>query len=146
MRYGELYTKHADHVRAFHSWISPAVAAAATRLNMTSSCRSQTKRILRPSCSPASVAATSELLRAAPIFLATTSPVLIADRQWRDAVVHPAALAASGQFRLPEQTAIAAVLFDMDAEIDALEAKLAKARDIKRGMMQELLTGRVRLV
>lgn len=46
---------------------------------------------------------------------------------------------------LSEQTAIAAVLSDMDAEIEVLEAKLAKARQIKRGMMQALLTGRVRL-
>jgi type I restriction enzyme, S subunit len=45
-----------------------------------------------------------------------------------------------------EQTAIAAVLSDMDAEIAALEAKLAKARQIKQGTMQELLTGRIRLV
>lgn len=45
-----------------------------------------------------------------------------------------------------EQTAIAAILSDMDAEIAALEAKLAKARSIKQGMMQELLTGRIRLV
>jgi type I restriction enzyme S subunit len=45
-----------------------------------------------------------------------------------------------------EQTAIADILSDMDAEIAALEAKLAKARQIKQGMMQELLTGRVRLV
>lgn len=45
-----------------------------------------------------------------------------------------------------EQTAIAAVLSDMDDEITALEAKLAKARQIKIGMMQELLTGRIRLV
>lgn len=45
-----------------------------------------------------------------------------------------------------EQTAIAAVLSDIDAEIGALEAKLAKARLIKQGMMQELLTGRIRLI
>lgn len=45
-----------------------------------------------------------------------------------------------------EQTAIAAVLSDMDAEIAAVEAKLAKARAVKQGMMQELLTGRIRLV
>ena len=45
-----------------------------------------------------------------------------------------------------EQEAIAAVLSDMDAEIAALEAKLAKARNLKQGMMQELLTGRIRLV
>jgi type I restriction enzyme, S subunit len=46
----------------------------------------------------------------------------------------------------PEQTAIAAILSDMDAEIAAIEAKLAKARQIKQGMMQELLTGRIRLI
>ncbi len=45
-----------------------------------------------------------------------------------------------------EQTAIATVLSDMDAEMAALEAKLAKARSIKHGMMQELLTGRIRLI
>jgi type I restriction enzyme, S subunit len=45
-----------------------------------------------------------------------------------------------------EQTAIATILSDMDAEIAALEAKLAKARQLKQGMMQELLTGKVRLV
>ena len=47
---------------------------------------------------------------------------------------------------LEEQTAIANILSDMDDEIAALEAKLAKARQIKIGMMQELLTGRIRLV
>lgn len=47
---------------------------------------------------------------------------------------------------LDEQTAIATVLSDMDTEIESLESKLAKAREIKQGMMQELLTGRIRLV
>ncbi len=45
-----------------------------------------------------------------------------------------------------EQTAIATILSDMDAEIAALETKLAKAHNLKQGMMQELLTGRIRLV
>ena len=45
-----------------------------------------------------------------------------------------------------EQQAIAAVLSDMDAEIQSLESRLAKARAVKEGMMQNLLTGRVRLV
>ncbi|MFZ5922101.1 MAG: restriction endonuclease subunit S [Chloroflexota bacterium] len=45
-----------------------------------------------------------------------------------------------------EQTAIAEILSDMDAEITALEAKLSKAREVKAGMMSELLTGRIRLV
>jgi type I restriction enzyme S subunit len=46
---------------------------------------------------------------------------------------------------LAEQRAIAEVLSDMDAEIEALEAKRAKYESIKQGMMQELLTGKTRL-
>lgn len=56
---------------------------------------------------------------------------------------------ASAEIRLPgasEQFAIAAVLSDMDAEIGALEARRDKTRDLKQAMMQELLTGRTRLV
>lgn len=53
-------------------------------------------------------------------------------------------------FKVPvdhsEQKAIADVLSDMDAEIQTLEARLTKARAVKEGMMQNLLTGRVRLV
>jgi len=45
-----------------------------------------------------------------------------------------------------EQRAIATVLSDMDAEIAALESRLAKTQTIKQGMMQELLTGRTRLI
>lgn len=45
-----------------------------------------------------------------------------------------------------EQIAIAAILSDMDAEIAALEARRDKTRALKQGMMQELLTGRIRLV
>ena len=56
---------------------------------------------------------------------------------------------ANFSFAVPgvgEQTAIAAVLSDMDAEIAALERRRDKTRAIKQGMMQQLLTGRVRLV
>jgi len=45
-----------------------------------------------------------------------------------------------------EQEAIVAILLDMDAEITALEAKLTKVNQLKSGMMQELLTGRIRLI
>ncbi|WP_217412429.1 restriction endonuclease subunit S [Marinobacterium ramblicola] len=47
---------------------------------------------------------------------------------------------------LAEQEAIATVLTDMDTEITTLETKLAKTRQLKQGMMQELLTGRIRLI
>ena len=45
-----------------------------------------------------------------------------------------------------EQTAIAEVLSDMDAELAALTQRRDKTRALKQGMMQELLTGRIRLV
>ena len=48
--------------------------------------------------------------------------------------------------KIDEQTAIAAVLSDLDAEIVALEERQTKTRALKQGMMQELLTGRTRLV
>lgn len=46
----------------------------------------------------------------------------------------------------PEQTAIATILTDMDADIATMEQKLNKTQMLKQGMMQELLTGRIRLV
>ncbi|MGE4574403.1 MULTISPECIES: restriction endonuclease subunit S [Parachlamydia] len=46
---------------------------------------------------------------------------------------------------LHEQTAIANILSDMDNELSLLEQRLDKARNLKHGMMQELLTGRIRL-
>ena len=47
---------------------------------------------------------------------------------------------------LVEQTAISSVLSDMDAELAALEARRDKTRALKQGMMQALLTGRIRLI
>lgn len=47
---------------------------------------------------------------------------------------------------LEEQIQISNILSDMDAEINALEAKLEKYRNVKLGMMQNLLTGKIRLV
>jgi type I restriction enzyme S subunit len=47
---------------------------------------------------------------------------------------------------VPEHSAIAAVLSDMDTELSALELRRGKTRALKQGMMQALLTGRIRLV
>ena len=47
---------------------------------------------------------------------------------------------------IEEQQAISAILSDMDSDIDALKTKLSKVKAIKEGMMQELLTGRTRLI
>lgn len=66
-----------------------------------------------------------------------------------DAVVHiSAANLARVQISLPpieEQVAIAGVISDMDGEIAALERRRDKTRGIKQGMLQQLLTGRIRL-
>lgn len=59
----------------------------------------------------------------------------------------PSLLAISFPCPLPEeQTAIANVLSCMDTELDALQQRLSKTKTIKQGMMQELLTGKTRLV
>jgi type I restriction enzyme S subunit len=67
-----------------------------------------------------------------------------------DAVVHISATALSSiEVTLPsydEQTAVVAVLSDMDIDLSALEARRDKVRALKQGMMQELLTGKTRLV
>ena len=67
-----------------------------------------------------------------------------------DAVVHiSAANLGQVQISLPpieEQTGIAGVLSEMDAEIDVLEERRNKTRAVKQGMMEQLLIGRVRLV
>ena len=47
---------------------------------------------------------------------------------------------------LTEQEAIARTLNDMDEELELLEDKLNKYRSLKEGLMQELLTGKIRLV
>ena len=57
-----------------------------------------------------------------------------------------------GDFKIPlpkleeEQTAIATILSEMDSDIQTLQQRLSKTRQIKQGMMQELLTGRIRLI
>ena len=47
---------------------------------------------------------------------------------------------------IKEQEAISDILYDMDAEITQLETKKEKYQAIKQGMMQELLTGKTRLI
>jgi len=62
--------------------------------------------------------------------------------------IHPSDLSPM-DFPCPskeEQTQIATILLDMDAEITALETKLHKYQQLKQGMMQNLLTGKIRLV
>ena len=166
VRYGELYTQHNDVVRDFHSWISPGVAATAVRLeqgDILFAGSGETKEeigkcaafvsdieayaggdivILRPNDSD------SKFLG---YYLNTGSIARQkASRGQGDAVVHISSSALSDvQCKLPplaEQTAIATVLSEMDGELAVLEQRREKTRALKQAMMQELLTGRTRLV
>jgi len=167
IRYGEIYTHHNDQIRAYNSWISPAIAETATPLkcgDVLFAGSGETKEdigkcvafvdtvdayaggdivILRPHTN-ANATFLGYYLNTVPINLQKAS------RGQGDAVVHISATALSSiEVEIPnveEQTAIATIISDMDAELSALEARRDKTRGLKQGMMQALLTGRIRLV
>jgi type I restriction enzyme, S subunit len=166
IRYGEIYTTHNDYIRKFHSWISSQVAATATRLefgDLLFAGSGETREEIGKCVAfvtniEAYAGGDIVILRPREMNSLFLGYVLntpeIAEQKARlgqgDAVVHISAKAL-GQVRvrlpkLQEQTAIATVLLDMDAEILALEARRDKTLTIKKGMMQQLLTGRTRLV
>jgi type I restriction enzyme S subunit len=166
VRYGEIYTRHNDFIKSFNSWISAEVATTATRLkrgDLLFAGSGETKEEIGK-C----VALTSDceafaggdivilrLVEGHPMFMGyycNSAPIQTqkAAKGQGDAVVHISAGALSSiTVSLPslaEQTAIATVLSDMDAELSALEARRDKTGALKQAMMQELLTGRTRLV
>lgn len=166
IRYGELYTKHSDYIREFHSWVSRDVAESATKLvrgDILFAGSGETKEEIGKSVAfvddvEAFAGGDIVILRPAnanSLFLGyylNTASVRRqkASRGQGDAVVHIAASAlADIEVLLPsveEQAAVATILSDLDSELAVLGAKLAKLRALKQGMMQELLTGRTRLV
>jgi type I restriction enzyme, S subunit len=166
VRYGEIYTTHNDYIRTFHSWISAEVAATATRLkrgDLLLAGSGETKEEIGKCVAfvdeiEAYAGGDIVILRpwdADSLFLGyalNTSDVnrQKASRGQGDAVVHISSTALAQVSlpmpRLEEQTAIATVLSDMDAEITAIEKRRNKTQQIKQGMMQQLLTGRIRLI
>lgn len=166
IRYGEIYTYHNDYIRSFKSFISTTVAATATRLrqgDLLFAGSGETKEEIGKCVAfvddheayAGGDIVILRLVEAHPKFMGyycNTAPVNAqkASKGQGDAVVHISAAALSSIKvavpSLPEQTAIAAVLSDMDAELAALEARRDKTRDLKQAMMQELLTGRTRLI
>jgi type I restriction enzyme, S subunit len=166
VRYGEIYTRHNDYIRDFCSWVSRDVAMTATPLrkgDLLFTGSGETREEIGKCVAfvhdcEAYAGGDIVILRTNAgnaLFLGYYLNTAVVSSQKAslgqgDAVVHISA-AALGNIEcvLPdaaEQTAIAEVLSDMDTEIEAIKGKLAKARQIKQGMMQELLTGRTRLV
>ncbi|QBG84611.1 restriction endonuclease subunit S [Xanthomonas oryzae] len=167
IRYGEIYTAHSDHVRSFTSWISPSVAASATLLrqgDLLFAGSGETKEDIGKCVAlldQAPAYAGGDILILRPTIVVDSMflgyllnvPAVVrqkASKGQGDAVVHINAKALGDiDVKLPEaqeQAAIAQVLYDMDAELATLEARLTKARALKQAMAQALLTGRIRLV
>jgi type I restriction enzyme S subunit len=166
VRYGEIYTHHNDCIRSFNSWISHDVAKTATRLksgDLLFAGSGETKAeigkcVAFVQACEAYAGGDIVILRPVDVdslfmgYYCNTSPISAqkASKGQGDAVVHISS-AALGSISvavpaLAEQSAIATVLSDMDAELTALEARRDKTRLLKQGMMQELLTGRTRLL
>ena len=166
IRYGEIYTQHDDYIKEFHSSISAVVAATAKLLkkgDLLFAGSGETKEDIGKCVAfvdalEAYAGGDIVILRpdnADAMFLGyylNTTPIAMqkASRGQGDAVVHISANSLSqivvAMPKFEEQTAIAIVLSDMDADLAALEQQRDKTRAVKQGMMQELLTGRIRLV
>ena len=166
VRYGEIYTLHNNVVKEYRSRISKEVASTAVLLregDLLFAGSGETKAEIGKCAAfidrfEAYAGGDIVILRStglSPIFMGylCNQPIVQrskASKGQGDAVVHISAAAlGSIEVALPslsEQTAIAQVLSDMDAELAALEARREKTRQLKQGMMQELLTGRTRLV
>jgi type I restriction enzyme S subunit len=166
IRYGEIYTHHHDVVRQFNSFISEQVAKSAYRLQGDSvlfAGSGETKEEIGKAVAfvhttvayaggDIIVFKPNESCSALTLGYLLNTPACVkqkASRGQGDAVVHISARALSLiRLSLPEkkeQTAIAQVLSDMDSELIRLETRLGKTRDLKAGLMQQLLTGKIRL-
>lgn len=165
VRYGEIYTHHNDIIRAYNSRISRCVASTSRRLmkgDILFAGSGETKEEIGKAVayvgddeayaggdivilSPRS--ASSEFLG-----YLLNAPFAVRQKAGKgqgDAVVHISATAL-GAVVIPvpplrEQRAIAAALSDMDALLHALDRLIAKKHNLKKAVMQQLLTGQTRL-
>lgn len=165
IRYGEIYTIHNDYVKSFNSFISREVANTATPLlrgDVLFAVSGETKAEIGKCVAfvhDVEAYAGGDIVILRPSYVDSlylgyvlNTPGIASQKAslgQGDAVVHISASALASVIlpvpQLAEQTAIAAVLSDMDAELAALEARRNKTRVLKQAMMQELLTGRTRL-
>lgn len=166
VRYGEIYTHHDDYIKEFYSFIPANIAKQSQRIYKGDLLFTGSGETAEGIGKCVAFLGDDEAYAGGDVVIFTpsnqnslylgflmnhTSIVAQKSRMAQgDAIVHISAQKLGQlQLTLPsveEQTAIAEILSDMDAEIAALEGKLSKARQVKAGMMQELLTGRIRLV
>lgn len=168
VRYGEIYTHHDYVIKEYHCRISEDVARNSQRIykgELLFTCSGETPEDIGKcvaKCDDSLAYASGDIVIFSPrkeydsIFLsyACNSKDAIFQKSKMatgSSIIH-IAMQALSQVKilipptLAEQEAIARVLGDMDGEIAGLEGKLAKYEAVKAGMMQELLTGRIRLI
>jgi type I restriction enzyme S subunit len=166
IRYGEIYTHHNDHVRVYNSFVTPETAKQSQRLvkgDLLFAGSGETSEEIGKCVAflwDHEAYAGGDIVILRPIgqssaylgYLLNHSSVAVQKSRLGqgDAVVHISARnLARVDLRLPplpEQTAIAEVLTEMDAELAGLEQRREKTRALKQAMMHSLLTGRTRLV
>lgn len=166
VRYGELYTRHQNYITNYFSHISEEIASNAQRVSrgdILFAASGETKEEIGKCAAiihETDVYAGGDILifrpttQLDPIFMGTllnTTDVCKqrAEKGQGDAVVHIHADALSSiNIMIPdiqEQRLIADILVGIDKEIESLESKLKKYRQVKQGMMQQLLTGKIRI-
>ena len=166
IRYGELYTRYKDYILKIESRIPSSVAATSLPIKTGDLLFAGSGETAEEIGRCAAYLGEEQTYAGGDVIVLTpsgqnsiylghlmNSPTVSAQKTRMgqgDAVVHIYINnLAQVQIELPpieEQRAIAAVLSDMDAEIAALEHRRHKTIAIKRGMMQQLLTGKVRLL
>lgn len=165
IRYGEIYTHHNDIIRQFYSFIPEIVAKESQRLkygDLLFTLSGETANEIGKCVafvSNVEAYAGGDIAIFSPIeqdsaflgylmnhFSITNQKIKMAQG---DAVVHISARnLAAMEFYLPpknEQIMISSILCDIDADIAALEQQLHKTQALKQGMMQQLLSGRIRI-
>lgn len=165
IRYGELYTAFNDYTSEARSFVTPEVASTALPLrtgDLLFAGSGETREDIGKCIAyvgDASAVAGGDLIvlrgdgfNSVYIALLMNTPIVASQKARAgqgDAVVHINSHALGAILAdLPEQDeqdAIASVILDADRELSSLRQRLAKARAIKQGMMQQLLTGRTRL-
>lgn len=166
IRYGEIYTTYSAYTYELETHISNSVAMTATSIktgDIVFACTGETKEdigkcVAYLGTQVAYAGGDTQILtlnkEVDSLFLASLLNTSSMHRQMAsyaqgDAVVHLAGEAIKAiSLLLPsiqEQRVIANVLSDFDGDIEALEHKLAKYKQVRQGMMRELLTGHIRL-
>ena len=166
VRYGEIYTHYNDYIKEVHSFISVDIAKESQQIKSGDLLFAGSGETAEEIGKCVAYLKDEEAYAGGDIVIFSpreqnsmylgylmNHPSIVVQKARMgqgDAVVHISGKnLAELKLRLPpleEQIAIAAVFSDMGAEIAALEARREKTCALKEGMMQELLTGRIRLV